>query len=70
MAFATVGDTVNVTSRLQALTRDLDTPIVASAELVNAVEREAAEPTLLGGLNPCGPRALRGRDALIEVWAA
>jgi adenylate cyclase len=30
MAFATVGDTINVTSRLQSLTRDLGATIVAS----------------------------------------
>jgi class 3 adenylate cyclase len=33
MAFATVGDTTNVTRRLQALTRDLGAGIVASAAL-------------------------------------
>jgi class 3 adenylate cyclase len=41
MAFATVGDTTNVTSRLQALTRELRVSIVASAALVAAVECEA-----------------------------
>jgi len=70
MAFATVGDTVNVTSRLQGLTRTLDRWLVASAELVQAVEREAAEPALLGGLAPAGPHALRGRGSPVEVWAA
>jgi len=33
MPFATVGDTTNVTRRLQALTRDLGAGIVASAAL-------------------------------------
>ena len=47
MAFATVGDTTNVTSRLQALTRDLDATIVASGALVAAVERENADVSLL-----------------------
>ena len=42
MAFATVGDTTNVTSRLQSLTRDLGATIVASGALVAAVEREGA----------------------------
>jgi adenylate cyclase len=69
MAFATVGDTVNVTSRLQTLTRDLDATIVASTELVAAVEREAAERALLGGLTGRGPQHLRGRDTPIEIWA-
>jgi adenylate cyclase len=69
MAFATVGDTINVTSRLQALTRELDVRIVASGELVAAVEGEAVDLGLLEGLTERGPRALRGRDAPIALWA-
>jgi len=70
MAFATVGDTTNVTSRLQALTRDLDATIVASGALVEAVEREDADVALLQGLKPRGPHTLRGRDAPIELWTS
>jgi adenylate cyclase len=69
MAFATVGDTTNVTSRLQALTRELKASIVASGALVAAVEREAAETALLQGLTTRGPSVLRGRDTPIELWA-
>ena len=68
MAFATVGDTTNVASRLQALTRDLDAAIVASGAVVAAVEREAADVTLLEGLKSRGPHTLRGRDASIDLW--
>jgi adenylate cyclase len=69
MAFATVGDTTNVTSRLQALTREMGASIVASRALVTAVEREAAEPALLAGLTARGPHVLRGRDTPIDLWA-
>jgi adenylate cyclase len=69
MAFATVGDTINVTSRLQALTRELGATLVASDALVSAVEREGADVALLGGLKPRGPHALRGRDTPIGLWA-
>jgi adenylate cyclase len=69
MAFATVGDTTNVTSRLQSLTRELRVTIVASAALVAAVEREGADPALLHGLTTRGPSVLRGRDTPIELWA-
>jgi adenylate cyclase len=69
MAFATVGDTTNVASRLQALTRDLRASLVASQALVNAIERESADVALLKGLTGRGPHALRGRDASIDVWA-
>jgi adenylate cyclase len=69
MAFATVGDTTNVTSRLQALTRELGVSIVASGALVAAVEREGADLALLQGLTPRGAHVLRGRDTPIELWA-
>src|SRR5438552_5801563 len=69
MAFATVGDTINVASRLQALTRALPASLVASADLVAAVQREGADPGLLKGLEPRGAQALRGRDHPIEIWA-
>jgi adenylate cyclase len=69
MAFATVGDTINVASRLQSLTRELDASLVASGALVDALGREAADGTRLGGLTPRGPHALRGRDTPIEVWS-
>lgn len=68
MAFATVGDTTNVTSRLQALTRELGTGIVVSGALVVAVEREGADLGMLAGLAARGPHVLRGRDTPIEVW--
>jgi adenylate cyclase len=69
MAFATVGDTTNVASRLQSLTRELGASIVASGALVAAVERERADVGLLEGLKPRGPHTLRGRDTPIELWA-
>jgi adenylate cyclase len=69
MAFATVGDTTNVASRLQALTRDLGVSLVASGALVAAVEREGADVDLLAGLTARGAHTLRGRDTPIEIWA-
>jgi adenylate cyclase len=69
MAFATVGDTINVASRLQSLTRDLDVSLVASGEFLAALEREGADRESVTGLAPRGAHALRGRDRAIEVWA-
>jgi adenylate cyclase len=69
MAFATIGDTTNIASRLQSLTRDLGADLVASSALVAAVEREGADIGLLRGLTPRGAQALRGRDTLFEIWA-
>jgi adenylate cyclase len=68
MAFATVGDTTNVASRLQALTRDLTVDLVVSDALIAAVRREAADATMLAGLSARGQHALRGRDTPIELW--
>jgi hypothetical protein len=42
---------------------------VASGALVAAIEREAADLTLLRGLTARGATALRGRDTPIELWA-
>jgi adenylate cyclase len=69
MAFAAVGDTINVASRLQALTRELHADLVASGDLVAAVRRQSHDPALLAGLAPRGEHALRGRDRPIEIWA-
>jgi adenylate cyclase len=68
MAFATIGDTTNVASRLQALTRDLDTNLVVSRALMQAIERENADVTLLQGLTARGAHTLRGRDTPLELW--
>jgi adenylate cyclase len=38
--YAVVGDTVNIASRLEAMTRRLGTPVVVSRALVDAVRRE------------------------------
>jgi hypothetical protein len=48
------GDATNVTSRLQALTRELDTSIIVSGALVAAIEREVADRAL-AGLTSRGP---------------
>jgi len=69
MAFATVGDTINVASRLQSLTRDLDVSLVASGEFLAALEREGADPALVTDLAPRGAHTLRGRDRALQVWA-
>lgn len=69
MAFATVGDTTNVASRLQTLTRDLGANLVVSRALVQPIERESADVTLLEGLTARGAHTLRGRDTPLELWA-
>jgi adenylate cyclase len=64
------GDTVNVTSRLQSLTRSIGARLAASDEIVRAV-RSLDRDDLLRDLTPLAePQHIRGRDAPMTVWAA
>ena len=65
LEFAVLGDTVNVASRLEGLTREVGTDLVASAELVARV-REEGGPA--GRLVSLGERNLRGRAEPVEVF--
>jgi adenylate cyclase len=72
LEFATIGDTVNVASRLEALTRDLDVEIVVSGDLVQAVRSSVPmmeADAFLAGFTRAEAQALRGRDAPIEIYA-
>ena len=70
LEYAVLGDTVNVASRLEVLTRNLGVGLVTSEDLVAAARSgsagEAAE--VLSDLHSAGPQRLRGRDELINVW--
>ena len=70
LEFAVIGDVVNVASRLEALTRDLDVQMALSEELVARIRKEATENAnaLLAGLGERGPQHLRGRDDTVSVW--
>ena len=66
LEFAVLGDTVNVASRLEGLTRALQADLAASAQLVARVREEGGEAA--GRLVPLGARHLRGREEPIEVF--
>ena len=61
------GDTVNVASRLQNLTRNYPDPIAASDELVRTV-RDIGRDDLVLALKPQPPQPIRGRDTPMVVW--
>lgn len=66
MAFAVIGDTVNTTSRLQGLTRELGAPAVVSDALVRQAGDTVAELDI--ALAASEPVTLRGRSEAVALW--
>lgn len=68
--FATIGETVNVASRLEKLNRILGSEIVISQDLVDQLEHEGAvAETERNEFQRRGAQMLPGRDEPLEVWA-
>ena len=70
LSFTIIGDTVNTASRLQGLTRDLQTPLVVSDAVVRAIGA-SPQPDVTAGLarlHDRGEQALRGRSAPVRIW--
>ncbi len=67
LEFAVLGDTVNVASRLERLTRKLEARIAISGDLADAARAQAGEE-LLDAYRPAAAQSLRGRGAAVDVW--
>ncbi|MBZ0217098.1 MAG: adenylate/guanylate cyclase domain-containing protein [Fimbriimonadaceae bacterium] len=69
MEFAVIGNTVNVASRLETLTRDLEVPLVASDSFVRKAlsETNGSQASALG-LIKLPAQSIRGLVAPIDVW--
>lgn len=68
LEYSVIGDTVNIASRLEHLTRDLDTPLVVSNRLIEALGTAGRGDDLLTRLRNRGTQAIRGRDSGVDVW--
>ncbi len=64
--FTVIGDTVNVASRIEALTRAENASIIISDAV--AVRVAGEDPHVLQGLESLTPRLLRGVDQPIGLW--
>src|SRR5262245_51933679 len=62
-----VGETVNLASRIEALTRTLDTAILVSDTVIEAVQRESGDAAI-AGFNQMGSHAIRGHREPVELW--
>jgi adenylate cyclase len=69
LEYTALGDTVNVASRLERLTRETGAALVVSDDLIGAVRGCGVDPSaLVDGLRRDQARTVRGRRAPVAIW--
>ena len=70
LAFSVIGDTVNIASPLQGLTRTLQTPLVVADAVVAAAKASGDAKCLAALPHLCdrGAQELRGCTGLVKIW--
>jgi adenylate cyclase len=62
-----VGETVNLASRIEDLTRKLDIALLVSEAVIEAVKREGGAE-VLAGFQELGAHAIRGHKKRVTLW--
>jgi len=62
-----IGETVNLASRFEGLTRTLDTAILVSDAVIETVKQDGGAE-LLQGFKPMGSHVIRGHREPVELW--
>ncbi|MEM1046236.1 MAG: adenylate/guanylate cyclase domain-containing protein [Pseudomonadota bacterium] len=70
MEFTVVGDSVNVASRLERISRDHESPVAISGDLARAAEVSEEHPAFGWRLEPRGSVTVRGRRQKLDLWVA
>lgn len=65
LEFAVIGNTVNVASRMEGLTRQLDTSLVVSED---AYDRAKSQGAQMQGLDVVAGQTIRGLSGAVQVW--